>query len=158
ACYSRDYYTEGDIMINIPGLDEAVTGFRIFYRCAVDPTFDCPLGPPAALAGLGGTGTDQDTAQPEAAFELRQNIPNPFNPATRISFVVPDGGAAISLRIYDSAGRLVRTLVDGYEPAGSREVSWYGENDQGRPVSSGVYFYRLTAPEFSKTKKMILLR
>ncbi len=41
--YSRDYYTEGDIMANIPGLDEAVTGFRTFYRCAVDPTFDCPL-------------------------------------------------------------------------------------------------------------------
>jgi hypothetical protein len=41
--YSRDYYTEGDIMVNIPGLDEAVMGFRTFYRCAVDPTFECPL-------------------------------------------------------------------------------------------------------------------
>ena len=41
--YQRDYYSENDIMINIPGLDEAVMGFRTFYRCAVDPTFDCPL-------------------------------------------------------------------------------------------------------------------
>ena len=41
--YARDYDTEGDIMINIPGLDEAVIGFRTFYRCAVDPTFECPL-------------------------------------------------------------------------------------------------------------------
>ena len=48
--YQRDYYTEGDIMINIPGLDEAIIGFRTFYRCAVDPTFECPLeGPPTAV-------------------------------------------------------------------------------------------------------------
>ena len=95
---------------------------------------------------------------PEAAFELRQNIPNPFNPATTISFVVPDGGATVSLRIYDSAGRLVRTLVNGYEPSGTREISWNGANDQGQPVSSGLYFYKLTAPSFSKTRKMVLLR
>jgi len=44
--YQRDYYTEGDIMIAIPGLDQAVGGFRLFYLCAVDPTFECPLAPP----------------------------------------------------------------------------------------------------------------
>ena len=43
AYYQRDYYSEGDIMINIPGLDEAMIAFRTFYRCAVDPTFDCPF-------------------------------------------------------------------------------------------------------------------
>ena len=43
--YSRDYYTEGDIMINIPGLDEPTEAFRTYYRCVVDPTFNCPLGP-----------------------------------------------------------------------------------------------------------------
>ena len=48
--YWRDYYTEGDIMENIPGFDEAILGFRTYYRCAVDPTFDCPLEPPAADA------------------------------------------------------------------------------------------------------------
>ena len=41
AYYQRDYYTEGDIMINIPGLDDAVEGFRTFYRCSVDPAFEC---------------------------------------------------------------------------------------------------------------------
>jgi hypothetical protein len=48
--YWRDYYTEGDIMTNIPGFDEAILGFRTYYRCAVDPTFDCPLEPPPADA------------------------------------------------------------------------------------------------------------
>jgi hypothetical protein len=44
--YQRDYYTEGDIMENIPGLDEAILGFRTYYKCAVDPAFPCPLPPP----------------------------------------------------------------------------------------------------------------
>jgi len=156
--YSRDYYTEGDIMINIPGLDEAVTGFRTFYRCAVDPTFDCPLSQSEALAGLEGEETIEENPQPKTAFELGQNVPNPFNPTTTISFVVPGGGANVSLRVYDSSGRLVRTLVNGYEPSGTREVSWYGKNEKGQAVPSGVYFYRLTSPLFSNTRKMVLLR
>ena len=44
--YQKDYYTEGDIMINISGLDMVTQGFRTFYQCSVDPTFDCPLSPP----------------------------------------------------------------------------------------------------------------
>ena len=43
SCYSRDYYTEGDVMLGVPELAEAVLGFRVYYRCAVDPTFECPL-------------------------------------------------------------------------------------------------------------------
>ena len=67
------------------------------------------------------------------AFELRQNAPNPFNPATQISFVVPDGGANVSLRIYDVSGQLVRTLVDGFEPSGIRSVSWQGRMTRAGP-------------------------
>jgi hypothetical protein len=156
--YSRDYYSESDIMATIPGLDQAVEGFRVSYKCVVDPAFDCPLTPPATLEADGAEVAKGDAVQPLSAFSLQQNVPNPFNPATRISFDVPDGGANVSLLIYDSAGRLVRTLVNGYEPQGTREVSWLGDNDQGQPVSSGVYFYKLTAPSFSKTKKMVLLR
>jgi len=147
--YSRDYYTEGDIMTSIPGLDEAVLGFRVFYRCAVDPTFDCPIE---------GEPNKSDTPQSVTAFSLMQNAPNPFNPSTEISFVVSDGGANVSLRIYDLTGRLVKTLVDGFEPAGTRAVSWHGKNDQGRPVASGVYYYQMTGPAFSEKKKMVLLK
>jgi len=59
--YWRDYYTEGDIMVNVPGFDVAIEGFRIYYRCAVDPTFECPLEPPAA----------------EALSEIRPSLPLP---------------------------------------------------------------------------------
>jgi hypothetical protein len=151
--YSRDYYTEGDIMINIPGLDEAVAGFRHFYRCAVDPTYDCPPDPAALTDAL-----DRPSVQPAPTFVLEQNAPNPFNPATEISFVVPAGGAGLTLRVYDVSGNLVRTLVDGFQPAGPHTVSWHGRNDQGGPVASGTYFYQLTAPTFSEIRKMVLLK
>jgi SnoaL-like domain/FlgD Ig-like domain len=153
--YSRDYYTEGDIMATIPGLDQAVAGFQIAYRCVVDPTFDCPIPPPAKLAT---DGTKGDAVQPLSAFRLRQNVPNPFNPVTKIAFDVPRGGANVALRIYDVSGRLVRTLVDGYEPSGTRTASWYGRDDQGRPVPSGAYYYQLTAPSISERRKMLLLK
>ncbi|MBK7771140.1 MAG: nuclear transport factor 2 family protein [bacterium] len=155
AYYSRDYYTEGDIMATVPGLDQAIGGFRTYYRCAVDPTFTCPLPPTGTLEAGNGKA---DGPQSASAFSLRQNAPNPFNPTTEISFVVPDGGANVSLRVYDITGRLVRTLVEGNEPAGTRSVTWSGENDRGQPVPSGTYFYHLTGPSFSEKKKMVLLK
>ncbi|MBK7190171.1 MAG: nuclear transport factor 2 family protein [bacterium] len=155
AYYSRDYYTEGDIMATVPGLDQAIGGFRTYYRCAVDPTFTCPLPPTGTLEAGNGK---SDGPQSASAFSLRQNAPNPFNPTTEISFVVPDGGANVSLRVYDITGRLVRTLVEGNEPAGTRSVTWSGENDRGQPVPSGTYFYHLTGPSFSEKKKMVLLK
>jgi len=156
--YSRDYYTEGDIMINIPGLDEPTEAFRTYYRCAVDPTFICPLGQTMGAAAPGEKTAEPSSPSSQEVFKLRQNVPNPFNPSTTIAFEVPDGGAEISLRVYDVSGRLVRTLFQGYEPAGARTVTWNGTNDQGQPMASGIYFYRMTAPMYSEQKKMILLR
>jgi hypothetical protein len=155
--YSRDYYTEGDIMSGIPGLDEAVAGFRVFYRCAVDPTFDCPLAGPEPLSDSGAE--SRNGASPSAAgFRLRQNAPNPFNPVTEIAFDVPDGGSNVSLRIFDVSGRLVRTLVDGFEPSGTGTLRWDGRDDAGHLVASGTYIYQLSAPEFSESRKMLLLK
>lgn len=156
--YSRDYYTEGDIMAGIPGLDEAIGGFRTFYRCAVDPTFDCPDLPLGSLADLGSEETRSDASQTAGTFKLNQNVPNPFNPVTEISFQVPSGGADVSLRIYDVSGRLIRTLADGYEPSGTRSFSWDGTDNSGNPVASGTYFYQVASPEFSETRKMLLLK
>jgi flagellar hook assembly protein FlgD len=71
---------------------------------------------------------------------------------------VPDGGANVSLRIYDVTGRMIRTLADGFESAGTRTVSWDGKNDQDQPVPPGTYFYRLTGPSLSEKKRMVLLK
>ncbi len=88
---------------------------------------------------------------------LDQNYPNPFNPETTIRFSL-SGPAAVSLRIYDAAGRLVRTLVGEPLGAGTYARAWDGTDSRGAAVSSGVYLYRLDAGSFSRTRKMILIR
>jgi flagellar hook assembly protein FlgD len=111
----------------------------------------------ADAASQSGVTEAEDSPSP-ATFKLRQNAPNPFNPSTTIYFDIPDGGGDVTLQIYDVSGRLVRTLIDGYKPSGAGAVSWNGRNDQGQPMASGIYFYRMTAPGFSEMKKMVLLR
>jgi len=88
---------------------------------------------------------------------LVQNYPNPFNPQTTIAFSLSARGR-ISLAIYDVSGRIVRTLANETRAAGAYELTWDGRDDRGQAVASGVYFYRLVAPEFTQTKKMVLLK
>jgi hypothetical protein len=89
--------------------------------------------------------------------ELRQNQPNPFNPETAISFTL-EKSARASVQIYAADGARVRTLLDEARGAGTHRVTWNGRDDNGQPVSSGIYFYRLTADKFSATRKMVLLK
>ncbi len=91
-------------------------------------------------------------------FALQQNFPNPFNPRTAIQFDLPRV-AVVSLKIYDIRGMLVRHLIrDKKQPAGRYHIIWDGKNDGGISVSSGNYFYKLLAGEFTAVKKMLLLR
>jgi hypothetical protein len=94
---------------------------------------------------------------PGAKIELSQNVPNPFNPQTTIRFTLP-ASDRVSLAIYNASGQLVKTLVEGVQPAGSHDFVWDGHDAKGASVSSGVYFYRLTAGKFNQTKKMVLLK
>ncbi|MGD1047742.1 MAG: FlgD immunoglobulin-like domain containing protein [Candidatus Krumholzibacteriaceae bacterium] len=93
---------------------------------------------------------------PRATY-LAQNFPNPFNPATKITFGLK-GPGGVSLRIYDATGRLVRVLVKGDLSAGRYAEPWDGKDNGGRAVASGIYFYRLDAGTFTQTRKMVLLR
>jgi len=92
-----------------------------------------------------------------AAFALRPNYPNPFNPATNIAFALPVD-SKVSLKIYNVAGQLVRTVVNQTMPAGNHTVTWDGSNSSGDKVASGIYFYRLNAGSFSKTMKMVMTK
>tara|TARA_Y100000996_G_scaffold381712_1_gene336383 strand:- start:213 stop:1928 length:1716 start_codon:yes stop_codon:yes gene_type:complete len=90
-------------------------------------------------------------------FELFQNHPNPFNPETNIRFSLPLQ-QDVSLTIYDMIGRKVRMMtMKGAEP-GYHVIRWNGKNQNGTVASAGVYFYQLSTPTFSMTKKMILLK
>ena len=90
-------------------------------------------------------------------FFLSQNYPNPFNPETYIDFTLPSE-QVVSLKIYNIKGQVVSSLVNRRMAAGIHTVRWDGRNDSGERVSSGVYFYRLTAGEKSFVKKMVLLK
>jgi len=93
---------------------------------------------------------------------LMQNYPNPFNPDTWIPFDLADG-ADVSITIYDAIGSLVRKLELGNLPPGSyiskdQAVHWDGKNDAGEKVSSGIYFYKISAGDFSAVKKMVIMK
>jgi hypothetical protein len=90
-------------------------------------------------------------------FNLAQNYPNPFNPGTSIEFSLPVASRT-TVDVYNVVGEKVTTLLDRFLPAGSYSVSWDGANANGKPASSGMYFYRLKAGEFSDTKKMMLVK
>ena len=95
--------------------------------------------------------------QAPAHYALFQNHPNPFNPATQISFQMPEPGR-MRLIVYNALGQRVRTLVDQGVEAGFHRISWDGRDDQGRPVSSGLYLYRMEVGEFSQAHRMLLLK
>ncbi|MCU0344178.1 MAG: T9SS type A sorting domain-containing protein [Ignavibacterium sp.] len=103
--------------------------------------------------------TAVDDKNPETDFILQQNYPNPFNPCTTIKYTIPNvtlsgvEGSRVQLKVYDVLGKEVATLVNEEKPAGSYEVDF---NAAG--LSSGIYFYKLTAGSFVETKKMTLLR
>ena len=91
---------------------------------------------------------------------LPENYPNPFNAETWIPYYLSEA-AEVTVTIHASGGKLVRTLELGKMPAGAyldkdRAAYWDGQNEQGVPVASGVYFYTLTAGDFPRTRKMVI--
>jgi hypothetical protein len=101
--------------------------------------------------------TTERIAIPTLSPVLRQNIPNPFNPTTSISFTVP-ARSRVRLDVYDVEGRHVKTLFDDMIEAGTRSARWDGTNGRGDHVGSGVYFYQLRTAETLLTRKMVLLK
>lgn len=106
---------------------------------------------------LGWLDLATDAAAPPRVTQLMQNVPNPFNPSTRIAFTLASDRAT-RLEIYDVAGRLVRRLVDEKLPAGDHAVVWNGRDERQQEVSSGVYFYRLAGAGLELRRRMVLLR
>ena len=90
-------------------------------------------------------------------FSLIQNYPNPFNPKTNIRFALPKD-SFVKLNVYDVNGKLVDEIVNGYLEPGIHNVEWSGTDTGGIDVSSGVYFYRIEASNYSKTYKMVFVK
>jgi hypothetical protein len=86
------------------------------------------------------------------SIQLYQNYPNPFNPATSIQYAI-DSRQFVSLKVYDVLGNEVVTLVNEEKPAGNYQIDFIATD-----ITSGIYFYKLRAGEFIKSKKMILFK
>ena len=110
-----------------------------------------PLGDltyyPADMVGVEETNTTAPVT-----FELKQNYPNPFNPSTTIEYSVPESGHFM-LKVYNTIGQEVATLVNGEVNAGYHKVSFNAKN-----LASGLYIYRLTGNNINLVKKMMLLK
>jgi hypothetical protein len=92
-------------------------------------------------------------------FALKQNYPNPFNPSTTIEFSIPENHhGAISLRIYNMLGEVVRELVAGDLTPGNYTKVWDGLDNSGQHLASGLYIYQLHAGSFSASRKLLLMK
>ena len=101
-------------------------------------------------------------AEGPMSTKLLPNYPNPFNPETWIPYQLSEN-EKISIRIYNAAGEVIRTVFTGYRESGyyltrDRAAHWDGRNDVGETVANGVYIYELTTPTFKKTRRMVILK
>ncbi len=155
----------GDCVVDAP--DQAI--FMLEYgSSACRSDFDCDgvVGGPDLVVFFSHLGhscmnvvagiEENEEIEPRVST-LEQNYPNPFNPVTKIAFTVAEAGRVV-LRVYDAAGRPVKTLADRVMVASRYEITWDGADDLGRQVASGVYFYRLEIAGELETRKMVLLK
>lgn len=119
-------------------------------RIKIQPTSEMPPLPP-----------NSEIHNPQFAipkeFALEQNYPNPFNPSTTIKWQIPKA-AFVTLKIYDLLGKEIKTLVNEAQVNGIYQAVWIGDNNSGKKVSSGIYFYQLRSGDFVETKKMLLIK
>jgi flagellar hook assembly protein FlgD len=153
----------GTVLIAMAGGEEIVQGGQILMLEAEVLQSSENIGFTVDRILLNGRSVSKVTSvgggQPEIpnTFALMQNYPNPFNPSTTIEFQLPANGN-VELKVYDVAGREVATLVNEMRNAGNHRIVWNAVDNQGVKVSSGVYFYRISAGQFNQIKKMVLLK
>lgn len=107
--------------------------------------------------GLGNLTAIESSSTKPVAFELSQNYPNPFNHSTTIRYRLPQK-VQVKIEVFNLLGRKVRTLVAEEQSPDFYEVRWNCTGDAGKPVSSGVYLYRIEAGEFRSTRKLLFLK
>jgi hypothetical protein len=100
-----------------------------------------------------GIGDDLPTS-----LALRQNAPNPFSGRTTVRYDIPQDGLSAKIEVFDVSGRRVRVLVDGQQTAGAKSVAWDGRDERGLVVASGVYYCRMTAGDYGRSIKLLLVR
>jgi len=156
---STNYTDQTTPVVDCPGGLEGISAVVRYYIKAVDnggnrsaPTGTVAFHTPGPLQGDPGKPGNQVEEELPHTFSLEANYPNPFNPITSIKYALPED-VHVVLRVYDVLGRVVATLVDQYVKAGWHEVIF-----DASVLSSGVYFYRMTAGDFMHVRKLLLMR
>jgi hypothetical protein len=122
------------------------------------PIVHLPYDQKRVNLGMVSTAVEElDASAKPNDFGLGNAYPNPFNPETTINFSLP-WDAPITVNVYNDQGQKVRTLVEGQMSAGEFKVTWDGRNDSGAQLASGVYLYKIEAPNLRLTKKVTLLK
>ncbi len=155
---NNDFHLQNNSPCIAAGIDSLeIAG--VWYYCPVTDIEGNPRPDPAgSMPDMGAyesqypVGIQNDISAVPVEFALYQNYPNPFNPCTIIKYQIPKT-AYVELVIYNVLGRKVETLADGVKPAGFYEPEFNGSH-----LSSGVYFYRLKAGDYSEIRKMILMK
>ena len=155
-----DYYVDSDYVTLSPGQSGWEYTTSNVY---VTPGFYYV----GVLFGSGGYGSFSNQLEiistgvnDDQIVELKNSIrnhPNPFNPETTIEFSLKESGYVI-LEIYDVKGHKLQTLINEIREAGYHSVIWNGKDNSGKPVASGIYFYRMRTDKYQKIRKMILLK
>ncbi len=111
-----------------------------------------------SLDEAGNDGWDsEDISQGPTETALLGNYPNPFNPSTTITYTVAQT-TLVTLKIFNTLGEEIATLVNEMQPAGVRSATWNGRNSNGASIASGIYMYRLSAGDVVLTEKMLYLK
>jgi len=100
---------------------------------------------------------DLRSTQSPTSTSLIGNYPNPFNPSTSISYAL-NKDSWVTLRVYNTLGQEVATLVNGFQSAGYNSVTWHGTDELGEVVSSGIYFVRMMTGDIVSTQKMMFAK
>ncbi len=128
------------------------------YRYYVTALYDTGESLPSNILGVNiNTNATGEEGVIEFTNNLENNYPNPFNPETTFAFSIAEPGK-VSLRVYNVRGQLVKTLTNDRLDAGRHTITWNGTANTGKPVSSGIYFYRLETDNYTKTRKALLLK
>jgi hypothetical protein len=141
--YYGDYMIIGDDTLYLTG-----DGVPDYIECDYPPWNPCDM-----IVGA------EETCQKNraVALELGQNFPNPFSASTRISFAIPNQ-SHVDLTVFDICGRSVASIVDEQLKPGRYSYDWHGKDDQGKRIADGVYFYRLSAGDLTRTRKLVVIR
>lgn len=148
---------------NVSSLQQAVSNLntgQYFWRVrsyvANNPANQSGYSPTGKFTVNSPTSTDNTEMIPEQ-FEVSQNYPNPFNPSTIISVSLPEN-SNMNIKIFNTLGQEIKTLVDGEFAPGNYNFTWNGTDSFGKVVSAGVYFYRVEAGKFSAVRKMTFMK